>query len=93
MAAAATALGNPAGEIYGKVVESVGNGPIGVKIRFASVTPELNVAKDAQRLSSGLKSSSPHCDWGMAASAEVETSSDGCGLRCRSVGSRARRMR
>lgn len=38
---AATALGNPAGEIYGKVVESVGKGPIGVKIRFASVTPEL----------------------------------------------------
>ena len=38
---AATALGNPAGEIYGKVIESVATTPGGVKIRFASVTPEL----------------------------------------------------
>jgi len=38
---AATALGNPVGEIYGKVIESVATTPGGVKIRFASVTPEL----------------------------------------------------
>jgi PAS domain S-box-containing protein len=41
MSIAATPLGNPAGEIYGKVVESVARTPSGVKIRFASVTPEL----------------------------------------------------
>jgi len=38
---AATPLGNPAGEIYGKVIEPVARTPGGVKIRFASVTPEL----------------------------------------------------
>src|SRR5262252_5159051 len=36
-----TSLGNPAGEIYGKVVESFDRAPNGVRIRFASVTPEL----------------------------------------------------
>ena len=38
---AATPLGNPPGEIYGKAVESVGGTPPRVKIRFSSVTPEL----------------------------------------------------
>jgi class 3 adenylate cyclase len=38
---AATPLGNPAGEIYGKAVESVAGTPKRVKIRFSSVTPEL----------------------------------------------------
>jgi PAS domain S-box-containing protein len=38
---AATPMGNPEGEIYGKVVESVTRTPNGVRIRFASVTPEL----------------------------------------------------
>jgi hypothetical protein len=33
--------GNPPGEIYGKAVESVAGTPPRVKIRFASVTPEL----------------------------------------------------
>jgi len=38
---AVTPLGNPSGEIYGKVVESVDGAPCRVKIRFSSVTPEL----------------------------------------------------
>jgi adenylate cyclase len=38
---AVTPLGNPSGEIYGKVVESVEGTPSRVKIRFSSVTPEL----------------------------------------------------
>jgi len=38
---AVTPLGNPSGEIYGKVVESVDGAPSRVKIRFSSVTPEL----------------------------------------------------
>lgn len=38
---AATRLGNPPGEIYGKAVESVAGTPPRVKIRFSSVTPEL----------------------------------------------------
>ena len=38
---AATPLGNPPGEIYGKAVESVAGTPPRVKIRFSSVTPEL----------------------------------------------------
>jgi adenylate cyclase len=38
---AVTLLGNPSGEIYGKVVESVEGTPSRVKIRFSSVTPEL----------------------------------------------------
>jgi adenylate cyclase len=37
----ATPLGNPAGEIYGKVVESVEGTPSRIKIRFSSVTLEL----------------------------------------------------
>jgi adenylate cyclase len=36
-----TSLGNPAGEIHGKVVESADRSPGEVRIRFASVTPEL----------------------------------------------------
>ena len=38
---ATTPLGNPAGEIYGKAVESFEGTPGRVKIRFSSVTPEL----------------------------------------------------
>ncbi len=38
---AVTPLGNPSGEIYGKVVESVDGAPCRIKIRFSSVTPEL----------------------------------------------------
>ena len=38
---AVTSLGNPSGEIYGKVVELGESTPRRVKIRFASVTPEL----------------------------------------------------
>jgi adenylate cyclase len=38
---AVSPLGNPSGEIYGKVVESVEGAPGRVKIRFSSVTPEL----------------------------------------------------
>jgi class 3 adenylate cyclase len=38
---ATTSLGNPAGEIYGKAVESFEGTPGRVKIRFSSVTPEL----------------------------------------------------
>jgi hypothetical protein len=38
---AATPLGNPPGEIYGKAVESVAGTPPRVKIRFSSGTPEL----------------------------------------------------
>jgi hypothetical protein len=38
---AATPMGNPEGEIYGKVMESVARTRNGVRIRFASVTPEL----------------------------------------------------
>jgi len=38
---ATTPLGNPAGQIYGKAVESFEGTPGRVKIRFSSVTPEL----------------------------------------------------
>jgi adenylate cyclase len=38
---APTRLGNPSGEIYGKVVESVDESPQRIRIRFGSVTPEL----------------------------------------------------
>src|SRR5262249_12729493 len=38
---AATPLGNPAGEIYGRAVEAVAGTPARVKIRFSFVTPEL----------------------------------------------------
>jgi hypothetical protein len=38
---AVTSLGNPQGEIYGKVVELGEKTPNRIKIRFASVTPEL----------------------------------------------------
>jgi class 3 adenylate cyclase len=38
---AATALGNPPGEIYGKAVEAVAGTPARVKIRFSFVTPDL----------------------------------------------------
>ena len=38
---AATSHGNPTGEIYGKVVESVAEAPGDIRIRFTSITPEL----------------------------------------------------
>jgi hypothetical protein len=38
---AATPLGNPPGEIYGKAVESVAGAPPRVKTRVSSVTAEL----------------------------------------------------
>jgi hypothetical protein len=38
---APTLLGNPSGEIYGKMVESVDESPQPIRIRFGSVTPEL----------------------------------------------------
>ena len=38
---AATPLGNPPGEIYGKAMESAAGTPPRVRFRFSSVTPEL----------------------------------------------------
>jgi hypothetical protein len=37
----ATSHGNPAGEIYGKVIEPVANASGETRIRFTSITPEL----------------------------------------------------
>ena len=45
---AATTLGNPAGEIYGKVLESSERTPNRARIRFSSLTPELKSWLGAQ---------------------------------------------
>jgi len=37
----ATSHGNPTGEIYGKVVESVAEAHGDIRIRFTSIAPEL----------------------------------------------------
>src|SRR5262249_49698447 len=54
---AATARGNPSGEIYGKVVDSGDRCASRVRIRFASVTPELKAWIAATAASAPLLSS------------------------------------